>query len=266
MSAVTAARSALFVPGDRGDRFPKAVASGADVVVLDLEDAVAVGAKDGAREVVVRWLTAAGSGVVRINASGTEWFEADCAALAGAPGLLGVMLPKAADPEAIAQLAGRLPGVPLIALIETGEGLRSADRVAAADPVVRLALGTVDLALDLDMDETWESLLLARSQLVLASRLGGLPRPLDGVSVQLSDAAGADAAAARSLGFGGKLCVHPRQVDAVNMAFTPSADQVAWAEAVASLPGGAVSHDGRMVDEPVRARAHRILRLHREFL
>ena len=266
MSAVTAARSALFVPGDRDDRFAKAAATGADVVVLDLEDAVAVEAKDVAREAVGRWLDGTGHGVVRINAVGTEWFEADCAGLSGASGLLGVMLPKAAGPSTLTELAGRLPGVPLIALIETAEGLRAADRVAAVRPVARLALGTVDLALDLDMDETWDSLLLARSQLVLASRLGGLPGPLDGVSTQLSDAAGADAAAARSLGFGGKLCIHPRQVDAVNAAFTPAPDLVAWAEAVAALPGGAVRHDGRLVDEPVRARAHRILRRHREFL
>lgn len=258
------ARTFLFVPGSRPDRFDRAAASGADVVILDLEDAVESAAKESARSEVGAWLAGGASGIVRLNAHGTPWYAGDCDVLAGVPGLAGVMLPKAEDPAALADLSARLGGdVPIVALVETAVGVRGASRVAAASGVVRLAFGSVDLAVDLGCDHSRDALLLARSALVVASRAAGLPAPVDGVTTDLDDAsvAGDDARYARSLGFGGKLCIHPRQLEPVSSAFAPTPAEVAWATrvAAAAADGRAQRVDGAMVDRPVLERARRIL-------
>lgn len=257
------ARSLLFVPGDRADRFAKAAASGADLVVCDLEDAVDPTAKDAARAAVAEWLASGGRAGVRLNAAHTEWYAADCASLSGLPGLVAVMVPKAEDPASLAELASRLGGTPLIALIETALGLHRATELASAPGVARLAFGSIDFALDAGASEDDEALLFARSSLVVSSRVAGLSRPIDGVTVDLDDpaAAGRDAARAQRLGFGGKLCVHPRQVEPVNAAFSPSREEVEQARRVITAAGGgaAVRVDGRMVDAPVLERARRIL-------
>lgn len=255
----------LFVPGDRPDRFAKAASSGADAVVLDLEDAVAPAEKDQAREQVCRWLTHSGSGWVRVNAATTPWHAADVAALADCPGLLGLVVPKAEDPHVLSDLALRLPAdTALVALVETALGVHRAVELAsgAAD---RLAFGSIDFAGDIGADGSWDSLLHARSGLVLASRVGGVAPPVDGVTTAIGDPArlASDVAAARGLGFTGKLCIHPGQVEAVRAGFAPGADEVAWAERVLSAVGdaeGAVAVDGAMVDRPVVERARAILR------
>ena len=256
----------LFVPGSRDDRFARAAASGADEVILDLEDAVAPGAKDRARASVAAWLEEHGSGWVRVNATGTQWHERDLAAVAPAAGLRGVVVPKAEDPETLHAVRRELPaGVGLLALVESARGIDRATAIAAGGAVTRLAFGSVDFALDIGAEETDEALLLARSSLVIASRVGGLPAPLDGVTTATTDDAGAlDAARrARSLGFGGKLCLHPRQVETVAEGFRPTAAQLSWAHRVLEAGGGAdegvVSVDGQMVDRPVLARAQSIL-------
>jgi citrate lyase subunit beta/citryl-CoA lyase len=255
------ARSLLFVPGNRADRFDRAAGAGADVVVLDLEDAVEVSAKGVARDAVAGWLVTGGEAVVRVNPVTSPYFHDDSSALAGLPGLLGIMLPKA-DAEALELAAARCPGVPLVPLVESARGVHEVHRVAAGHGVVRLAFGAIDLALDLMMEESPESLLLARSSLVLASRVAGLDPPADGVTTRLDDGESArlDAQAARALGFGGKLCIHPTQVPVVNAAFSPTADELRWAEGVlAALPGGAVRHGNHMIDAPLRDRARRIV-------
>ena len=264
----------LFVPGSRPDRFDRAASAGADDVVLDLEDAVAPGAKDAARTSVVDRLRAGGSGWVRVNAVGSPHHDADVDAVSGCPGLRGLVLPKAEDPDTLADLRRRLPAhVGLLALVETAVGLDRARALATGGAVDRLALGAVDLALDLGAHETDEALLLARSTLVLASRLGGLPAPVDGVTTATGDdgAAREAAARARALGFGGKLCLHPRQLAPVREGFAPTAVQVAWAERVleASLEHGedggeedapgVFALDGEMVDRPVLVRARAVL-------
>jgi citrate lyase subunit beta/citryl-CoA lyase len=260
----TAARSWLFVPGNRSDRFAKAASCGADVVVCDLEDAVAAHAKQAAREAVARWLSHGGRACVRINAIGTPDHDADVSALSGVSGLTAVMVPKAQDPRAMAELsAGLSPGTSIVPLVETAVGVHRAYDVATVPGVSRLAFGSIDFALDVGAEDSATPLLFARSTLVVASRAAGLDPPVDGVTVDLEapDAAAGDARAAARLGFGGKLCVHPSQVGPVNNAFRPSEDEVRHARRVlASVREGGVGRlDGQMVDRPVVERAERVL-------
>lgn len=258
------ARSWLFVPGDRPERFEKAVASGADQVILDLEDAVAEAARPQARAEVATWL-GEGSAWVRVNGSDTPAHQIDLDAVAGRPGLRGVVLAKAEDPSAVRALREHLPADRgIVALIESARGLSRIDALAAAG-VDRLAFGSVDFALDIGADHDERALLFARSSLVVAGRTAGLPGPIDGVSTAVRDAeaTAASAHAARSLGFTGKLCIHPAQVAWVHGAFAPGEAELAWArrivEAAEAADGGAVSVDGEMVDAPVLARARVLL-------
>jgi citrate lyase subunit beta/citryl-CoA lyase len=267
------ARSAswLFVPGSRPERFDKAARAGADQVVVDLEDAVAPARKASARDEVARWLGGAVHAWVRVNARGTPWHEDDLGALAGRPGLRGVMVPKAEDPAALDGIARELPpGTPVIALVETAVGVRDAAAVAACPAVRGLAFGSIDFALDVDAAESDEALLFARSALVVAARAASLPAPIDGVTVETTDAAaiGRDAARARRLGFGGKLCIHPAQVEPVNSAFSPDPADVEWARRVLAVAArhaagahaeGAFDLDGEMIDAPVLERARRLV-------
>lgn len=254
----------LFVPGDRPERFAKAVASGAGEVVVDLEDAVADEHKAAARAAATEWLGGHGQAWVRINAPGTRWFAEDIAAIARTPGLRGVMVPKAEDAGELETIGHRLGGERgIVALVETAAGVHRAYELAACRAVRQLAFGSIDFAIDIGATEADEPLLLARSTLVLASRVGGLPAPLDGVSVQIRDSAAVTTAArrARALGFGGKLCIHPAQVAAVTAAFRPNEDEIAWARGVAAAAEGtgAAQFEGQMVDKPVLARARQIL-------
>ena len=158
----------------------------------------------------------------------------------------------------------QLPAVVgLVALVETARGIDSATAMASSGAVDRLAFGSVDFALDVGADETDDSLLYARSRLVVASRVGGLPAPLDGVTVSTTDDAAARSAAARArqLGFGGKLCIHPSQVGPVAEGFRPTAAQLDWAVRVLEAAQGEPAPftlDGEMVDRPVVARARSI--------
>jgi citrate lyase subunit beta/citryl-CoA lyase len=268
--AVELARTLLFVPGDRPDRFAKAAACGADLVVCDLEDAVAADAKVAARAAIRDWLGAGGRAAVRINAVDTQWYAADWASLVGLDGLVAVVVPKAEDPEALASLSAELGAqVPLVALVETALGLHRAFELAAVLGVARLAFGALDFALDAGTADDDEALLYARSSLVVASRAARLSQPVDGVTVALDDpeTAEQDATRARRLGFAGKLCIHPRQVQAVNAAFSPTAAEVEHARRVVVAAGGAspgaggaaTRVDGQMVDAPVLERARRVL-------
>ncbi|MFT7865737.1 MULTISPECIES: HpcH/HpaI aldolase/citrate lyase family protein [Amycolatopsis] len=171
-----AATAYLFVPGDRPDRFGKAVACGADVVILDLEDAVGAGAKDQARAAVREWL-GRGRAMVRINAPGTPWFDTDAAMVAalGVP----VMVPKAETPEVLAGFGE------VVALVETAREVERAAELAAVPSVRRLAFGSVDLAAELGVaPEDREPFAYARSRLVIASAAAGLAPPVDGVTAE----------------------------------------------------------------------------------
>jgi citrate lyase subunit beta / citryl-CoA lyase len=266
---MTAATSTtwLFVPGDRPDRFAKAAATGADAIILDLEDAVDVESKAPARAHVSSWLHSGGTGWVRINAAPTSWHADDLAAIADAPGLLGVMLAKAEDPLDVDATAFALPDTAeVVLLVETAVGVHRVAELAAARAATRLAFGSLDFALDLGADPDCEAaLLLARSALVIASRVAGLPAPLDGVtsSVDDSDRVEREARGAKQLGFGGKLLIHPAQVDPAARAFLPSPKEMEWAHGVLAAAAGAEGAmrgaDGLMVDRPVLERARGIL-------
>lgn len=263
---VRLARSALFVPGDRPDRFDKAVASGADLVVCDLEDAVSTERKDLARTEVTAWLDGGAKACVRLNPPGSPHHEADVERLAGVEGVTAVLVPKAEDAETLRSTAVALDA-PVVALIETAVGISRAAELASVPGVVRLGFGHLDYSVDIGASGTHTAMLSARCAVVLASRLAGLAGPLDGVTPQFDDeeALAADAAHARELGFTGKFLIHPRQVPGTHAAWAPSPEQVEWARRVveAAAAGGAVQVDGAMVDGPVVAHARAILRSHR---
>jgi citrate lyase subunit beta/citryl-CoA lyase len=257
------ARSYLFVPGNRPERFGKACAAGADAVIIDLEDAVAPQDKAAARAAVAAWLSARQPVLIRVNAVDTPWFDDDIA-LCAHPGVAGVVLPKAECAEQLAVL--RAAGAAaLYPLVETARGIAQANALAAAPAVQRLLFGAIDFQLDMGIEDDGEALLPFRSQLVLASRLAGVAPPVDGVTVALDDAGQLrrETLRARRLGFGGKLCIHPRQVVPVNACFAPTAEEIAWAQrildAAAGAHGAAVAVDGKMVDRPVLLRAQRII-------
>lgn len=268
MTQVQSARSFLFVPGDRPERFDKAVATGADVVIIDLEDAVAPEHKESARDATVAWLTAGGRAAVRVNAADSAEHQLDVAALAeissatAESGLVAIVLPKADDPGLASGVADQA-GVPVIALVESALGIVRAHEIASATGVSRLAFGHLDYAVDLGSGNGREPMLHARSTLVLASRAAGLPGPVDGVTTALddTDVLADDLHYARDLGLTGKLLIHPKQVETTHAAHRPSDDEVAWAQRVieAAAAGGAVRVDGDMVDAPVVARAEEIL-------
>lgn len=257
-TAITTARSMLFVPGDRPDRFDKAAVSGADAVVLDLEDAVEPDAKCRARTRVSGWLAHMPQkpAVVRINPVDTAYFDEDLAMVR--EHRCAVMVAKAADPEMLGDFES-----PVLAIIETALGIEYANAVCGAGPVVRAAFGNVDLATELGIQpDSHVALSYARSRLVMASAAAGIAAPLDGVTTALDDdaALGADLDQARELGFSGKLCIHPKQVPAVNRGFTPSDAKIAWARRVLTAGnGGAAAVDGQLVDKPVLERARAIL-------
>jgi len=254
--------SPLFVPADRPERFAKAAASGAGTIIVDLEDAVAPGEKAAARANLARLPVDACRVLVRINGRASGWFDDDLAAVA-ASAAHGVMLAKAEEAADIAALRAVLGEArTIVPLVETARGLAQLPSLLAAPGVTAAAFGSLDFALDLGCEHAWEALLMARSEIVLRSRLAGLPAPVDGVTAALDEAsAAADARRAAALGFGGKLAVHPRQVAAIRAAFRPSEDDVAWARRVvaAAASGAAVKLDGAMVDAPLLARARRIL-------
>jgi citrate lyase subunit beta/citryl-CoA lyase len=263
------ARSLLFVPGDRPERFDKADRSGADAVILDLEDAVAPDAKGGARGHAVAWLDAGHEAVVRINAPDTRWYDEDVAALAGRTCV--VMLPKAEGVHLVLRLREALGAAArVVPLVETATGVLEARSLCGADGVVRVAFGSVDLASQLGVDpEHPPAMAWARATLVLASAESGLPAPIDSPSLDIETDSGrvrAEAAASAALGFGAKLCVHPHQVPVVNGAFTPSPEELSWARQVlaAEASGGVSTVQGRMVDRPVFVRARRLLERARE--
>ena len=206
--------------------------------------------------------------VVRINDAGSSWFATDLAALADMRAT-AVLLPKAESAAQIAATQHALPGASILALIESARGVSEVDGIAAAG-VERLVFGTLDFALDLDMDISTDTsgLGYAASRIAIASRLAGLPAPVAGVTPQLDDEGLllSDLADARRFGFGAKLCIHPRQIQPIHAALHPSAQALDWAQRVVAADAaspGAARLDGRMIDRPVVLQAQRTLALAR---
>jgi citrate lyase subunit beta/citryl-CoA lyase len=257
------ARSYLFVPGSCPERYDTACAAGADAVIIDLEDAVPAAKKRAAREALASWLSPDHPVLVRINSADSEWFSDDLL-VCGLPGVAGIVLPKAEHERDIAMsVAAGAPSV--LPLIESALGLWNAFELARSPKVQRLVFGAIDFSFDLSIRESHEPLLAFRSQLVLVSRVAGIAAPVDGVTVALNEPEllRDDTARARALGFGAKLCIHPKQLAVVHAAFAPSAKEVTWAQrvlhAAANANGAAVAVDGKMVDRPVILTAQRVI-------
>ncbi|MBI1942862.1 MAG: CoA ester lyase [Betaproteobacteria bacterium] len=285
-------RSFLFAPGNHARRVEKAFLLGADAVILDLEDSVALAEKQAARRPVAEALARPRKcrGYVRVNAMGSPFCFRDLAEVIG-KGVDGVVLPKtesAADLHAIDWLIANLErerGLPvgaidLIPTIETAAGLTRIDRVLQARSlkpysgtwrVRRVAFGAADYSHDLGLAPSAEETELAhaRARLVLASRAAGVEGPLDSPWFRLKDAEGLRRAVERSrrMGFQGRLCIHPEQIAVVNEGYAPSAAEIARAERIiaafreAEAKGAAaVQVDGQMVDYPVVHQAERLLK------
>lgn len=252
----------LFVPATRPDRVEKALKSSADVVVVDLEDAVAATQKHEARAA----LAAFGGNprvVVRINSEHSMFHKDDVDVVKTSR--LAVMIAKCERAETVARL-GEECSTPIIPLLETARGLAAAEAIAAHPATCRLAFGSMDFALDIGADPADEAaLLLARSRIVYVSASAALPAPVDGITTAVRDAAqtAQDAVRSRRLGFGGKLCIHPDQLRPAATAFLPDEHELRWAHSILSTDasGGSVIGDD-FVDPPIRARAERIVALH----
>lgn len=272
----------LFVPGHRQSMVYKETIFEADTVIFDLEDAVPLEEKAAAREIVRQALADHAQRdverAVRVNAADTPYFEGDLQAVVGT-GLDVVLVPKAEDPGMVRKVSGMLTdleeraGLPrgrisLILLLETAAGiLRAAELATASDRVVALAFGAEDFAASTGVSRS-ESMEFPRWQVVLAAAAAGI-QAIDTVYVDFRDHAGLEAEVRRirSLGFTGKLCIHPSQIQVVRAAFAPDPEEVAWAQRVtqafeAALQEGlgAVAVDGKMIDRPVVERARRVLR------
>jgi citrate lyase subunit beta/citryl-CoA lyase len=260
--------SYLFVPGNRHDRFDKALASGADAIIIDLEDAVVAEDKASARDQIRAWLAARSDVdervLVRINDAATPWLDEDLA-LARDTGIRGIVLPKVEHVRQIDRVRAALhPDAYVVPIIESARGLLAVESIAAAPSVQRLAFGTLDYTVDLDLSDDERGLLYPACRIAIASRAAGLLPPIAGVTTDIADEDKllADLAFARACGFAAKLCIHPRQVAVLHAAMAPRPEEIAWAQRVitaASAATGAVQVDGRMVDRPVVLKAQSIL-------
>ncbi|MFJ1212593.1 HpcH/HpaI aldolase/citrate lyase family protein [Burkholderia pyrrocinia] len=263
--AAFSAQSYLFVPGNRPERFASALASGADAVIIDLEDAVEPAAKVNARETVKTWASRDRPVLVRINGRGTPWFEQD-AKLAALDGIAGVVIPKTEGLDDIVDVVSAAKRkVPVFPLIETARGMWSAMDIAKAPYVKRLMFGTLDFIAEMGTDDDHEALNPYRTQLALISRVAGIEQPVEGVTPDIhdTDRLVADTRNGKRHGFGAKLCIHPGQIAAVHACYSPSARDVEWAmrvvDAVSRADGAATTVDGKMVDRPVVLRAQQVL-------
>ena len=261
----------LFVPGTRPDRFLKALDSGADTVVLDLEDAVAEEEKVNARNAIrAAWPSFTEEQkqrlAIRSNSPGSKFYSADLI-LAQDLSVTCLVIPKSESLDQMNGAAAILPDTAIVPMIETAIGLSKINEIANSNQVLRLALGNLDLQADLGMvcDQEETQLQTARFQIVLASRLARIAPPIDGVTTSTDDVGRItdDAQRAKSMGFGGKLCIHPKQVPIVKATFMPTADEITWAnrviEADTASKGATVKLDGRMIDRPAVLLARRTL-------
>ena len=259
--------SYLFVPGDRPARFGKALAAGAGAVIVDLEDAVAPEGKSAAREHIRAWMKGqppSGILMVRINDATTTWFEDDLA-LVRETGIGAIMLPKAERGADIARCVAALPPDGFVLpIIETAHGVQDVDAVATAPGVQRLAFGTLDYAVELELSGDERGLIYPACRMALASKVAGIATPVAGVTPEIgnNEKLAADLAFARACGFGAKLCIHPQQLAVTHQAFLPTEAEIAWARRVLAAVEsgkGAVQVDGKMVDRPVVLKAQAIL-------
>lgn len=264
--------AALFVPGSRPERYAKALATGAELVLVDLEDSVLGTEKALAREHFLDWISGLGAARdrvgLRINPVGSDEFDADAKLLntlhEAKISLDVVILPKVNSPTDLQQAIDTLLGNQrLVPLIESGAAMINIHAISRHPGVAQLAFGAADYAASLGCSLDPESLLFARSEIVLASSVAGLPAPLDAPCFSLDDVEkiASHAAHGRRIGFGGALCIHPVQVPVIQGEYRPKLGEIEWAEKVLrhETSDGAFSVDGEMIDEPILVRARRIL-------
>lgn len=266
------ARSYLYVPGDRPEKLAKARTRGADALIVDLEDAVAAADKEAARETVVEWLRdrPADPTEIWVRVNSGSLLADDVRAIASAPGVDGLYLPKVSSPSDLEVLDAMLGDVemPVVALVETAAGVLDARAIASAPRVARLALGEADLGAELGLDASpdereWLSM---RMHVVLASSAAGIEPPVASVSTDFSDldAFRTTTDAFRRMGFGARSAIHPAQVAVINEVFTPGPDEVAHAQGLVDAFDAAgrkafAGPDGKMVDEAIVRSARLVL-------
>jgi len=280
-------RTLLFVPGNRERMLEKAPTLGADAILADLEDGVPEQEKEGGRRRLAAWLREAARGdvLVRVNALDTGLTRADLDAVV-APGLAGILLPKASDPAEVERVAGWLDeleaaaGIPsgqidIVVMIESALAVRRSYELARAPRVASLCFGGAengDLQTDLGAEGSPEGteLLYARSQVLLNGRAAGIAHPLDGVFARLDDTAALaeDTRLSRRLGYKGRTVIHPRQIEPVRAIYAPTEEELAhWRRLLAAFEGAVadgratVSFDGVMIDYAMAARARNELAL-----
>ena len=260
-------QSMLFVPGSKPERFAKALASGADCVCIDLEDAVPAEAKGEARSVAIAAASADPRFAIRINGLTTREGLADLLALATAaarPATLFIPKVDAAHEILIARQILADDAVGFVPLIETVKGLAAAPAIAAEAQVTMLMFGGGDFSTELGVELAWEPLLVARSQLIMAAAGAGIAA-MDVPFIRLDDADGlrAEAEKAKALGFSAKSAIHPAQIEAIHAAFRPSAEEIAEAHearaAFKAAGGAAVKFKGKMLEAPFMRRYEQII-------
>ncbi len=268
-TSVPVMRSVLFVPGSRPERFAKALAAGADAVIIDLEDAVEQEHKESAREHIREFAAAAPDAkfLVRVNDANTPWFDDDVALCASLACVDGVVLPKAESAAQIKQVTQT--GKSVLPIVESPRGVLALAELAACAGVTRLSFGSLDLMLELSTtpDTPAAQTLLdhVRCQILLHSQAQGLAQPLDGVFPDFSDLPGLQnhALYIKHMGFAGMLCIHPAQIAPIHDAFMPTETEQDWARRVIDIAdqtgSSAFAVDGKMVDVPVIERARQIL-------
>ncbi|MBY6540908.1 CoA ester lyase [Rhodococcus sp. BP-349] len=258
--AADKARSWLLVPASKPELFTPAAESAVDAVILDIEDAVAPGAKPAARDAVVSWLRAGGRAWVRINDATTPYWADDLDALRGIDTLEGVMLAKTESGSQVEATADRLGhGCRIVALVESAMGLEAAPEIARAEATFRLAFGSGDFRRDTGMSDDPMAMAYPRARLVVSSRAARLPGPIDGPTLAVNDSMlSRDSQLTVSMGMTGKLCMHSDQGPIVNRELAPSAADVAWARDVIAQLGedGSGVRDGS--DLPRLAKAKKI--------
>lgn len=255
------ARSWLLVNGAQFDRFAPAARSRADIVVLDIEDAVAPKDKVAARDNVLRWLADGNSDWVRINGFGTPWWADDLEQLKDTS-LGGVMLAMVESVDHVTETAKRLPGVPIVALVETARGLERITEIAAAKGTFRLAFGIGDFRRDTGFGENPATLAYTRSRFTIAAKAAHLPGAIDGPTVGSSALKLSEATAVSAeFGMTGKICLLPDQCGPVNEGLSPSQEEITWAKeffAEFERDGGEIRNGS---DLPRLSRANKILEL-----
>lgn len=270
MSVFETAQTALFTPGNRPDRLHKALAGPADVMIADLEDAVGAADKTTARNTVTQFLTEANRPViVRVNPVTTVVGQTDLEAISAAiehgsiaSNNVGIMIPKFELGDNLVDSISLIPAdVPIIGLVETVQGVFDTRESAQLTRVVRLALGAVDLAAEIGCASESQPINTSRATVVMASVAAGIYPPFDTPCLNFTDQAVMQQHGQRALkdGFGGSLCIHPRQLEHVKTAFYPTQEQIEWAKKITAADDGASAIDGQMVDAPVIRQAQTVL-------